>query len=91
MKPRSVGEASPAERTPDRQLRFAGMADADEKLDRLLEELNELVSESLGLDDGERALIHDLVHVRLALNDGKTGKRPCVPPKLPSFERMPSD
>ena len=72
----------PAERTPGRQLRFAGMADADEKLDRLLDELNGLVSESLGLDDGERALIHDLVHVRLALNDGKTGQAAVRPPKV---------
>ncbi len=82
MKPRRIGEASLTERNPDRQLRFAGMADADEKLDRLLDELNELVSESLGLDDGERALIHDLVHVRLALNDGKTGQAAVRPPKV---------
>jgi len=58
------------------------MGDVDKKLGRLLEELNGLVSESLGLDDGERALIHDLVHVRLALNDGKTGPAAVRPPKV---------
>ncbi|NLF67803.1 MAG: SAM-dependent DNA methyltransferase [Candidatus Anammoximicrobium sp.] len=81
-KPRTIGDTSPAERTPERQLRLAGMGDVDKKLGRLLEELNGLVSESLGLDDGERALIHDLVHVRLALNDGKTGPAAVRPPKV---------
>ncbi|KKK96028.1 hypothetical protein LCGC14_2666900, partial [marine sediment metagenome] len=58
----------------ERQLSLLPQNDVDDTLDDLLAELNELVSESLQLDAGERALIHDLVHVRLALNDGKTGK-----------------
>jgi len=39
----------------------------------LLVQLNRLVNDVLGLDDRERALVHDLVHVRLGLNDGKLG------------------
>jgi hypothetical protein len=39
----------------------------------LLDQLNRLVNDALCLDDRERALVHDLVHVRLALNDGKLG------------------
>jgi len=80
--PRTARELSRAERTRDPQLRLAGMGDADEKRHRLLDELNDLVSASLGLDDGERALIHDLVHVRLALNDGKTEPAAVRPPKV---------
>ena len=49
----------------------------DEDLDELLVELNDLVSESLGLTDRERALVSDFVKVRLELNDGKVG-RPAI-------------
>ena len=42
-------------------------------IQKLTKELNDIVNDSLGLDQCERALIHDLVHVRLALNDGKVG------------------
>lgn len=44
-----------------------------EDSEKLLVELNRLAAEALGLDARERALIHDLVQVRLALNDGKRG------------------
>jgi hypothetical protein len=47
--------------------------DQDDALEPLLHELNTLASDSLGLDARERALVHDLVHVKLALNDGKIG------------------
>ncbi|HEY4247399.1 MAG TPA: N-6 DNA methylase [Lacunisphaera sp.] len=47
--------------------------DASEGSKELLIELNRLTAEALGLDARERALIHDLVQVRLALNDGKRG------------------
>jgi hypothetical protein len=36
--------------------------------------LNGLVNEKLGLDEVEQALVHDLVHVRMALDDGNTGQ-----------------
>lgn len=49
------------------------LLDGDDGCRSLLEELNQLVSESLGLTARERALVHDLVHARLALNDGKLG------------------
>lgn len=39
----------------------------------LLKQLNEMTAQALGLNERERALIHDLVQVRYALNDGKLG------------------
>ena len=47
---------------------------ADDGQDEMVEELNRRVSDALSLDEAERALVHDLVHVRLALNDGKIGQ-----------------
>jgi len=58
----------------DRQMSLFAGEDVDDNLDELLNQLNEMVCESLRLDSGERALIRDLVHVRLALNDGKIGE-----------------
>lgn len=57
--------------------RFAFNSDNLDELKQLLRELNDLVYDSLGLDQWDRALVHDLVHVRLELNDGKVG-RPAV-------------
>ncbi|QDU16855.1 N-6 DNA Methylase [Gimesia maris] len=54
----------------------------DDRLDDLLIELNELVSESLSLSDRERALVSDFVNIRLELNDGKVGRRAIEPPRL---------
>ncbi len=45
----------------------------DTGLDDLLEKLNDLTADALGLTKAERSLIHDLVQVRYALNDGKRG------------------
>jgi hypothetical protein len=45
----------------------------DDGQDAMVDELNRRVFDALGLDEAERALVHDLVHVRLALNDGKIG------------------
>lgn len=57
---------------------------ATEQADResLLKKLNEMVYEALGLDDRERALVHDLVHVKLELNDGKVGQPAVRAPKV---------
>lgn len=57
-----------------------------EKADRedavaLMKELNDLVYDSLSFDARDRALVRDLVHVRLELNDGKIGERAIRPPK----------
>jgi hypothetical protein len=65
------------EQAADKQGRFTFNTDNVEKLNELLRELNDLVYDSLGLDQRDRALVHDLVHVRLELNDGKVG-RPAV-------------
>jgi len=47
----------------------------------LVDELNELVNDSLQLDKRERALVHDLVKVRLELRDGMLGKPAVRPPR----------
>ena len=44
---------------------------SDDGQPALIAELNRLVSRALGLDEREQALVHDFVHIRLALNDGK--------------------
>lgn len=41
----------------------------------LMKELNELVYDGLRLASDERALVEDMVHIRLGLNDGKLGKK----------------
>jgi len=55
----------------------------EDRLLPLIDELNAMVADSLALTEGERALIHDLVHIRLELNDGRTGepavRRPAEP------------
>ena len=56
-----------------------GESTDDDGQDAMVEELNRLVFDALGLDEGERALVHDLVHVRLALNDGKVGRAAMKP------------
>jgi hypothetical protein len=57
--------------------------------------LNELVFDSLGFDKRDRALVHDLVHVRLELNDGKVGETAVRRPKLTEMKtyarRLKSD
>jgi hypothetical protein len=45
----------------------------DDSLPPLLDELNTMVYDSLRLDPRERVLVHDLVHVKLELHDGKIG------------------
>jgi hypothetical protein len=47
--------------------------DEDDSQERLLAEVNQLVGDALGLTAREQMLIHDFVHIRLALNDGKLG------------------
>lgn len=46
----------------------------------LIEELNELVYDSLGLKKQDRILVQDFMQVRLALNDGGLGKDAIDPP-----------
>jgi len=61
----------PDAKQPDAELDESSAADGQ---NALVEELNRLVSEALGLDEGDRALVEDLVRVRVALNDGKIGR-----------------
>lgn len=61
---------------------FTPMSESGEKIEDLVEELNELTNRELRLDDREQALIRDLVHVRLQLNDGKVGGSAVSAPKV---------
>lgn len=63
------------------KLAYPGGA-ASRRTANLVRELNNLTNDALGLDSRERALVHDLKHVRLDLNDGKTGQLAVRPPEL---------
>jgi hypothetical protein len=52
-----------------------------EDISSLVTELNDLVYDSLGFDELDRALVHDLVRVRLHLIDGNIGRPAIRPPK----------
>lgn len=65
---------------------FSQEGNSTSKHVELLAHLNEKVNALLGLDAHERALIHDLVDVRLALNDGQTGKPAVREPKPAELE-----
>ena len=54
----------------------------DDSLQPLLDELNTMVYDSLRLDARERVLVHDLVHVKLELNDGKIGAPAVKKPEV---------
>ncbi len=58
----------------------------DNGQDALVAELNRLVSHALGLDERDQALVHDLVHVRIALNDGKVGPAATRKPTVAEME-----
>ncbi len=66
-KPRMLPDA----KQPDAEL---DESPTDDGQDEMVEELNRLVFDALGTDKADRALVEDLVHVRLALNDGKIGR-----------------
>lgn len=50
------------------------------ELAAILKDLNDLTCEALRLDSSQRAAVHDLVHIRLALIDGKVGSAATRPP-----------
>jgi hypothetical protein len=66
-KPRLLSDT----RQPDAEL---DQMPADDGQDAMIEELNRRVSDALGFDEGDRALVEDLVRIRVALNDGKIGR-----------------
>ena len=83
LPPRELNEKPDEDAAADRRDLFTAPAAADSTettRSRLLARLNELTSEALGLDACERALVHDLVRVRIALNDGKRGEEAMRPP-----------
>ncbi len=53
----------------------------------LHDELNALVFEALGATDRDRALVEDLVRIRLELDDGKLGQVAVGPPKATDLRR----
>lgn len=69
-----------------KQKQLAFDRDDAENLDALLSELNHLVYQALGLNDREKALVQDLVHVKLELNDGKVGEKAVRSPKVEEFK-----
>jgi len=52
----------------------------EDKLSALVAELNDRVYRSLGMTKRDRCLVQDLVHVKLALNDGKVGHEAVAAP-----------
>lgn len=56
------------------------------EFDPLLLELNRMADDALGLSPVERARVHDLVHVKLELRDGKTGKAAVAVPSSDDLE-----
>jgi hypothetical protein len=58
----------------DNKSQPALLSDTSPPIQPLLRQLNTLVSDALGLDQYERELVDDFVHVRLELNDGKVGE-----------------
>jgi hypothetical protein len=78
VKPRQLNVRSPSVR---QQLSLFA-SNEDDSSQPLLHELNRMVYDSLRLDERERALVHDLVHVKLELNDGKIGEPAVRKPEL---------
>ncbi len=80
-RPRKLREETPPKK--ERTLFDNGDEVAEDGQAELLLELNERVNDALGLDDRERALVHDLCHVRFELNDGHLGAPAVDPPTVP--------
>jgi len=55
-------------------------------LGAVLKDLNDLTNTALKLNARDRAAVHDLVHVRLALDDGKVGESATRSPKRTEIE-----
>jgi methylase of polypeptide subunit release factors len=68
VKPRQLNEPPTSEESQLSLFR------PNEDVQQLLDELNAIVYDSLRLDARERVLVHDLVHIKMELNDGKIGE-----------------
>jgi hypothetical protein len=84
-KPRPLREETPTKKTRVRLLFDDDESEVDDQQMELLQELNEHVNDALGLDERERALVHDLCHVLFELNDGHLGAPAVDPPTVPSI------
>jgi Eco57I restriction-modification methylase len=72
--PRRMEGAKKKGKTKHGELKLGDIPESDDaELDGLLVQLNKLTADALGLTKEECSLIHDLVQVRYALNDGKRG------------------
>jgi hypothetical protein len=72
----------PEAKTDEQDDFFEARTDA---MQPLLDTLNKMTAQVLGLDDRECALVHDLVRVRFQLNDGKRGKEAMREPTKPEM------
>jgi hypothetical protein len=81
-----ISEANQGQLTGDKQNPLFDKPHPNEELEDLIVELNELVYDALQLTSQDRALIRDLVHVRLELIDGKLGDAAVKPPEKGQLE-----
>ena len=73
-------------RTVPRRMDESEADSPDDGQPALIAELNRFVSRALGLDERDQALVHDFVHIRLALNDGKVGPEATHAPRVAEME-----
>jgi hypothetical protein len=73
--------ASPSSDTENAATFSLEIEEPNPALQRLEEQLNELVSDALGLTESERWLVQDLVRVRKTLTDGRVGDEAIRRPK----------
>ena len=73
-------------RTEPRRMDASETDVPDDGQPALIERLNHLVGRSLGLSERDEALVHDLVHVRFVLNQGKVGPDATRAPRVAEME-----
>jgi methylase of polypeptide subunit release factors len=83
-----VAETGPP--TPTLWLDRREAAVAPDELKRVEARINELTASALGLDETQRWLIDDLVHVRMSLSDGQFAEIAVRPPIQNEFEAYAS-
>lgn len=78
----SLAALAAGDALPDGLFSRSDRGTSAESIDALLRNANDLVNDALGLKPRERVLVHDLVHVRLELTDGRLGQRAVGPPTV---------
>lgn len=89
-RPRAIDELRKANGAVGKQMDFPEIGQADDGQAELLEVLNAKVAQLLGMEQRESALVHDLIRVRLELNDGKVGKNATRTPTLAEVRKYAS-